>query len=166
MNKNENVKSKMKMKKWPLLFILMSFIVPVTMGHYLYKNNYLFELGNVSHGKILSQKVYVEINKKRIYKWSILHIAGKGEKYINLKNQQVFYNSKLLLNKNKKKIDNIYTGLKNISIEKKKINNNILKEGSYLIIDPNSNIIIQYKSSTNLKHIISDIKRLLQYARF
>jgi cytochrome oxidase Cu insertion factor (SCO1/SenC/PrrC family) len=56
--------------------------------------------------------------------------------------------------------------VENITLEQKKINKNILNNNSYLIIDPNSNIIMQYEPSTNLKYIISDIKRLLKYARF
>ena len=153
-------------KKWPLFFILMSFIIPVLMGHYLYKNNYLFELGDVSHGKILHKKIYVEINKKRIYKWTILKVGNKKGGYNQLKEKQIFYNSKLLLNKNKKKIDNLYVNISNINLKKDKINANILKDNDYLIVDPNSNIIMHYDASSNLKYIISDIKRLLQYARF
>jgi type III secretory pathway lipoprotein EscJ len=87
-------------------------------------------------------------------------------KYKELKNRQLFYNSQLLLNKNKNKIKTTYAIRKEIAVDKNKINANILKDNSYLIIDPNSNVIMQYNESANLKHIISDIKRLLQYARF
>lgn len=155
-----------KQKKWPLFFILMSFIVPVFMGHYFYKNNYLFELGDVSHGKILHKKIYVELKKKRIYKWTVLKISNEENSYAHLKDKQIFYNSKLLLNKNKKKIENMHVKINDIKIEQHKINKNILEKDNYLIIDPNSNIIMQYNSSVNLKYIISDIKRLLKYARF
>lgn len=161
-----NIKKRLNYKDWPLILMFMSFIIPVTMGHYLYKNNYLFELGNVSHGKILQEKVYAEVNGKRIYKWTILKVGSADKNYQDLKNQQIFYNSRILLNKNKKKIDNIYEDLSNIVLEKKKINSNILKKDNILIIDPNSNVIMQFDSSVNLKYVISDIKRLLKYARF
>jgi hypothetical protein len=115
-----NIKKRLNYKDWPLILMFMSFIIPVTMGHYLYKNNYLFELGNVSHGKILQEKVYAEVNGKRIYKWTILKVGSADKNYQDLKNQQIFYNSRILLNKNKKKIDNIYEDLSNIVLEKKK----------------------------------------------
>ena len=86
---------------------------------------------------------------------------------MDLKNRQIFYNAQLLLNKNKNKIEAKYANIGDIFIEKKNlINKNILEENGYLIINPNSNIIMHYKSSSNLKNIISDIKRLLKYARF
>ena len=136
------------------------------MGHYLYKNNHLFELGDVSHGKLLYNKIYIENNNMRFYKWTILKIEENKNQYNELKNRQLFYNSQLLLNKNKNKIKTTCAIRKQIAFDKKKINANIIKDSSYLIIDPNSNVIMQYNKSANLKHIISDIKRLLQYARF
>jgi len=153
-------------KKWPLFLILFSFFIPLAMGHYLYKNNFLYELGNVSHGKILNKKLYVEVNKKRIYKWTILKIGNKENNYHELKSRQLFYNSQLLLNKNQKKINTQYANAKNIVLKKERINKNLLNKSCYIIIDPNSRIIMQYNKDANLKHIISDIKRLLQYARF
>ena len=75
--------------------------------------------------------------------------------YNQLKEKQIFYNSKLLLNKNKKKIDNLYVNISNINLKKDKINANILKDNDYLIVDPNSNIIMHYDASSNLKYIIS-----------
>jgi len=162
----KHIKQKSSSQKWPLFFIIMSFILPISMGHYLYKNNYLFELGDVSHGKILKKRVYVEIKKKRIYKWTIVKIGSEIKNYSEIKDRQVFYNSQLLLNKNKQKINSLYVNLEDITLQKNKINKNIIKENNYLIVDPNSNIIMQYDSSTNLKYIISDVKRLLKYARF
>ena len=162
----KKVKYKLKNKKWPLFFILMSFIIPISMGHYVYKHNYLFELGDVSHGKILHSKIYIEAEKTRFYKWTILKIGNDKNSYDNLKKKQLLYNMQFLLIKEKQKIDIKYINIQNIIVKNNKINKNILKYNSYLIIDPNSNIMMHYNSSTNLKHIISDIKRLLKYARF
>lgn len=153
----------------PLFFMIMSFVVPVMMGHYLYKNNYLFDLGDASHGKILQKKIYVEVNQERIYKWTILKIGKKEtgkSNYETLKRRQLFYNAQLLLNKEKKKINSLFSDLKNITLDKNKVNKNILKKSNILIIDPNSNVIMQYDASVDLKYIITDIKRLLKYARF
>jgi cytochrome oxidase Cu insertion factor (SCO1/SenC/PrrC family) len=136
------------------------------MGHYFYKNNSKYDFGNVSHGKILHNKLYVEIEGKRIYKWSVIKIGNEKNSYEELKNKYLFYNSQFLLNKNKNKINTIYTNTKDISTKKEKLNGNIFKENSYLIIDPNSNLIIHYNANSDLKNIISDIKRLLKYARF
>ena len=154
-------------KKLPLYLIIISFIIPFALGHYTYKNNYLFNMGNTFHGKILYNQNYVELKSKRIYTWTLMKIKFDKNNYENLKNKKLFYNAQLLLYKNKNKILFKNISVKDIVLKKgDRLNTKIIKNNSYLIIDPNSNIIMQYNSDTNLKHIIKDIKNLLKNARF
>jgi hypothetical protein len=153
-------------EKWPIIFMILSIVVPITIGHLFYKNNHLFDIKNVSHGKILHKQLYAEISGKRIYKWSVIKIVNDNNRYDELKKRQLFYNSQLLLNKNKNKIITSCAKKKQIIFKTDKINKNMVNDNSYLIVDPNSKVIMHYNSSAKLKDIISDVKRLLTYARF
>jgi len=52
-------------------------------------------------------------------------ISFHNNSYEEMKNKQVFYNSQLLLNKNKHKINNLYASVEDITLTGKKIKNSI-----------------------------------------